>query len=327
MNSTNIPSFKISPFVSIIIPSYNRENTVSETIISILQQTCNFDFEIIIGDDCSTDNTREVLLNYQKQYPQIIRLIFHKNNIGLGANWATCVKHCKGKYIANCDNDDYWHNTDKLQLQVDFLEKNIKYGVVHTHYRTHNRSTNQIKDCEAFINTNGRTTQQAFFTGKYRICNASVMYRKDLIVKYLNLDDFIKYQFTLQDWNTWIILAKYTDFYCLPISSATFGIETDSITRPKTYAQINSRFEKEKECYIYLCNLFPADLHYDENGFDTYVTGVLLNHAYKLFDYNSAKTFAGNLRNNSNFNLKIKCALNPLTFYAFALTKRINFLK
>lgn len=74
------------PLVSIVTPSYNRANTVGQTIDSILAQQCDFPIEIIIGDDCSTDNAREVLLSYQQKYPDIIQLIFHEKNIGLAAN-------------------------------------------------------------------------------------------------------------------------------------------------------------------------------------------------------------------------------------------------
>lgn len=87
--------------ISVVIPSYNRADTVGQTIESIIAPKVDADIEIIIGDDCSTDNAREVLLKYKEQYPSIIHLIFHEHNIGLGANWATCVKACKGKYICN----------------------------------------------------------------------------------------------------------------------------------------------------------------------------------------------------------------------------------
>ena len=107
--------------ISTIIPSYNRADTVGETIDSILAQQVDADMEIVIGDDCSTDNAREVLLAYKEKYPDIIRLIFHEQNMGLGANWATCVKACRGKFICNCDIDDYWHNPLKLQLQLDYM--------------------------------------------------------------------------------------------------------------------------------------------------------------------------------------------------------------
>jgi glycosyltransferase involved in cell wall biosynthesis len=297
--------------------------TIKETLDSLLNQCCDFEYEIIVGDDNSTDNAREVLLQYQKANPDRFILLFYPENIGLGANWATCVKHARGKYIANCDNDDYWHNRNKLQLEVDFLEKHDQYGLVYTNYRTHNRSSNQIEEHTAYID-NSHSLQKAIFSGKYDLCNATILYRKELIDKYIPLDDYIRYQFSLQDWNTWLILAKYTFFYHLPISTATFGIETESITRPKDYAQIQKRFLKEKECYQYLCGLFPNDLPFDEKGYDIYILSVLLNLAYKKVDFTHAKFYANKIKKLSQqqcSNWKIKCASNKILFYIYAYVK------
>jgi glycosyltransferase involved in cell wall biosynthesis len=312
------------PLVSVVIPAYNRKNTVGATIDSILSQQCNFNFEIVIGDDCSTDNAREVVLDYQKKYPEKIVLLFHDKNIGLGANWATCIKYCRGKYIANCDNDDYWHNPDKLQLQVDFLEANMEYGVCHTNYRNHNRETGKIIEIVVSNDTFDLSLQKAIFSGKFRCCNATMMYRKELIDKYLNLDDYIHFQFTLQDWNTWIILAKYTRFYCLPVSTATFGIETESITRPKEYDKVIQRFKKEKECYKYVCDKFPEDLPFDEQGYDAYVHHVLLGLAYKKQDFPSARKYASLLSAVGNTNLKVKCSTTIFSFYSYYLALKIK---
>ncbi|MGC9151787.1 MAG: glycosyltransferase family 2 protein [Microbacter sp.] len=311
-----------NPFVSIIIPSYNRADKVSETIDSILNQTCNFDFEIVIGDDCSTDNAREVLIQYQKKYPEKIILLFHESNVGLAANWATCVKMCRGKYLSNCDNDDFWHNPNKLQLQVDFLESHPDYGVIHSDYRTLNRKTGIIH--EIIVHNYQHTTplHQFIFNGKFKFCNATMMYRTELINKYVNLDDYIKYQFTLQDWGTWVILAKYTNFYCLPVSTATLCLETDSITRPKSYKEIETRLSKEKQLYKYLCDLFPEDFPYIEKDYDIYIHKVLLNSAYLKSDYKSAKQFAIQLQALGYKNIKVFCSLNPISFYIFLLLKK-----
>ena len=130
--------------ISVVIPSYNRANTVGQTIESIVSQKVNANIEIVIGDDCSTDNAREVLLEYKEKYPDIIRLFFWDENMGLGANWASCVKECCGKYICNCDNDDYWHNPNKLQLQLDYMETHPMSNILITNHRTHNRTTGEI---------------------------------------------------------------------------------------------------------------------------------------------------------------------------------------
>lgn len=309
-------------FISVIIPSYNRKDTISQTVNSILSQKCDFDFEIVIGDDCSTDGVRELLKEYQKQYPDKIRLIFHEKNIGLAANWATCVKHCEGKYIANCDNDDYWHNENKLQMQVDFMEANPNVGMCHTNYRVHDRKKNTIKEVEASKDTEyGVALQKKVFGSDFKCCNASVLYRSDVLRKYINLDDYIKYQFTLQDWNTWIILAAYTDFYCLQESTATFGVETVSITRPDSYEKVLKRFEKERECYKYVCDMFPDIFPYNKEEYDEYIKNVLFNLAIKKNDYDKAKE----LYNIKELKGVRKLAmLNKLSFSLFSGLKKFR---
>jgi len=324
MIRVKINEVDINPLVSVIIPSYNRNETIGFAIDSIISQQCNFDFEIIIGEDCSTDNSREVLLAYKKTYPSIIKLLFHDKNIGLGANWATCVKKCRGKYIANCDNDDYWHHPGKLQMQVDFLESHPDYGVVHTDYRNHNRETGKITEVIVSNDCIEKPLQKSIFTGKFRFCNATMMYRKELIDRYLNLDDYIKYQFTLQDWNTWIILSKYTDFYCLPVSTSTFGIETESITRPRSYEQVEKRFQKEKECYKYVCRLFPEDLPFVESGYDTYVILILLNIAFAKMDYSKAIECRNKLKIIGSKTSKDKYIKNKFMFYIYSFLKKIK---
>ena len=251
--------------ISVVIPSYNRVDTVGQTIESILAQKVDADIEIVIGDDCSTDSAREVLLKYKEQHPDTIKLLFHEQNMGLGANRATCVKACKGKYICNCDNDDYWHNEHKLQIQLDYMESHPESNVLLTNHRTHNRSTGEIKECKAYIDRT-MPLQEAIDSGHTAYCNATIMYRADFIKKYLPLDDFIKYHFYLQDWTAWIILAGYTDFDIIEESTATWCIETVSITRPIEYEKLQERLEKEFFGYKYVHDMFP-NLRWDEQVF------------------------------------------------------------
>lgn len=275
--------------ISVIIPSYNRADTVGHTIDSIVAQNGIgeiFDVEIVIGDDCSTDNARDVLKEYEQKYPDLIRLFFRDKNLGLGANWAQCVKDCSGKYICNCDNDDYWHNPNKLSLQLVYMEKNVDCNVLLTNHRTHNRQTGEIKEKKAIIE--GKTQQDALYgLGKLDICNATIMYRADYLKSHVDLDEYIRRRFFLQDWNTWVILSATTRFEVLPVSTATFGIETTSITRPKTYEQIIRRMNADADCARYLGELFPK-YSFDENDWQLNVNTRLLQVAYKRNDYKKA---------------------------------------
>lgn len=142
--------------------------------------------------------------------------------------------------------------------------------------------------------------------------------------KYVNLDDYIQHQFTLQDWGTWVIMAKYTKFYCFPVSTATVCLETESITRPKSYNEIEIRLNKEKQLYKYLCDLFPEDFTYIEKDYDIYINKVLLNKAYLNSDFKSAKQFAVKLHTFGYSNVKVLCSLNPILFYFFLFLRKIK---
>jgi len=306
--------------ISVVIPSYNRADTVGQTIDSIIEQEVDADIEIIIGDDCSTDNAREVLADYQKRFPKIIKLLLYEHNIGLGANWATCIKACKGKYICNCDNDDYWHNKKKLQLQLDYMESHPDCNVLLTNHRTHNRSTGEIKECEAFID---RTLplQDAFWQGKTHVCNATIMYRRDFLLAHVNLDDFISHHFFLQDWNAWVILSAYTDFEILPVSTATFGIETASITRPKDYDKYRKRLNEDKKVCKYLDDLFYGKFHFDEAEWDDYTSYRLMRLALKKNDYKNAHLFARQTQHQDKYT---RTANSRLLYCLFRLMKLIK---
>ncbi|MDT0649091.1 glycosyltransferase [Autumnicola edwardsiae] len=116
--------------LSVSIITYNQKAYIKKAIDSVLMQEVNFKYEIIIGDDCSSDGTQEILKEYQEKYPDIIELILHPkryNDIPGRTNNITNIYACRGKYIALLDGDDYWISKNKLQTQVDFLEKNQDY--------------------------------------------------------------------------------------------------------------------------------------------------------------------------------------------------------
>lgn len=117
--------------VSINCITYNQENYISDAIDSFIMQKTNFNYEILIHDDASTDRTVEIIKEYQSKYPDLIKPIFQKEN-----QYSKKVKvhlinvgRAKGKYIANCEGDDFWTDPYKLQKQVDYMEKHTECSV------------------------------------------------------------------------------------------------------------------------------------------------------------------------------------------------------
>lgn len=109
--------------VSVCVVTYNQEQYIAQCLQSLVDQETNFNFEVIVSDDCSTDKTTEIIKDFQKRYPDIIKPIFHKKNIGAFENFLFVHNQAKGEYVAHMDGDDYWLQ-GKLVYQVDLLDKN-----------------------------------------------------------------------------------------------------------------------------------------------------------------------------------------------------------
>ncbi len=113
--------------VSIICLAYNHEKYIRQTLEGFVSQQTSFNYEVIVHDDASNDNTASIIREYQNKYPHIIKAIFQTENQyrkKIGITKAFIIPMIKGKYIAWCEGDDYWYDASKLQLQFEALEKN-----------------------------------------------------------------------------------------------------------------------------------------------------------------------------------------------------------
>lgn len=119
----------MKPLVSVNTITYNQAPFIHGCIEGVLMQKTNFAYELVIGEDCSTDGTREIVQEYAKKNPEIIRVITSESNVGIIKNAIRTSLACRGKYIALCEGDDYWTDPLKLQKQVDFLETHPKYPI------------------------------------------------------------------------------------------------------------------------------------------------------------------------------------------------------
>lgn len=124
---TNNNSHVADWFVSVVVITYNHEKYIRLALDSILMQNVDFAFEILIGDDCSTDQTAEIIGEYQQRFPHIIKAILRSENIGATKNLYDLFLKCAGDYIAILDGDDFWTDKLKLQTQINFLKNNDTY--------------------------------------------------------------------------------------------------------------------------------------------------------------------------------------------------------
>ena len=117
-------------FVAVWMVTYNHEDYIEQAIESIVNQKANFLYKLFIGEDCSTDNTRQICIGLKEKYPDKIHLVLNERNVGASQNAQKIFNLCfnsGAKYVAMCEGDDYWTDPLKLQKQVDFLETNQEY--------------------------------------------------------------------------------------------------------------------------------------------------------------------------------------------------------
>lgn len=168
------------PLVSVAMLAYNHGAFIREALESVLVQKTDFPIQIVIAEDCSPDDTREIILDYQKRYPKIIKLLLQVENVGAWQNNIDLFGHLDGSYIAALEGDDYWTDSLKLQKQVDFLEKNTDYSLCF-HNAIEHFEDQSIAD-RSFSKVEDRDYSGPEIYKKWTIATASVVFRKEVVL-------------------------------------------------------------------------------------------------------------------------------------------------
>lgn len=120
------------PLVSVLMLVYNHAEYLAEAIQSVVQQQCEHPFELVVGDDASTDASLEIALDFQSRHPGLVRVLTTDVNVGMARNYRRLISAARGELVAWCEGDDYWCSKDKLALQSRILLSDSRIGVVHT---------------------------------------------------------------------------------------------------------------------------------------------------------------------------------------------------
>lgn len=189
----------VEPLVSICCLAFNHERYIKQSIEGFLMQQTNFNFEILIHEDCSKDKTADIIREYVAKYPDIIKPIYQIENQyskGVNVNSKIQFPRAKGNYIAMCEGDDYWTDPLKLQKQVDFMEENKDISLCfHNSEVVFETSTNK-EDRGLKIVTENRAFGAHEILKQWVIPTASVLFRKDLLNRrYYDIADNKKFMY------------------------------------------------------------------------------------------------------------------------------------
>ncbi len=232
----------IDPLVSVLLITYDNEPYIRKVLEGVLMQITRFPFELVIGEDCSNDTTRNICEEYFNKHPNIIRLLPAEENLGLNLNFIRTFKECKGKYIAYLEGDDWWITPDKLQKQVNILEKEADVSLVHTNCMGFDVENNIFK--HRLIRYEGVCIREqqygiesviAEFEGCFRPMKTSTAcYRRKLMEEILLQDEFLfaNPEFPTQDFQLFQEMSLRGRFAFIDEETTVIGLH-DSLSVPK----------------------------------------------------------------------------------------------
>ncbi|MDZ8259587.1 glycosyltransferase [Nostoc sp. ChiQUE01b] len=189
--------------VSVLMVTYNHEDFIAQAIESVLMQKVYFEYELVIGEDCSTDNTRQIVIEYQRKYSDKIRLLLPEVNLGAHKNFLNTFKACQGQYLAILEGDDYWTSSEKLQKQVDFLDKNLDFAICFHNVLVFWQDNSHSP--AIFLHNQPKTSTIENLLINNFISTPSVMYRAGLVQ---NFPDWF-YEQSMGDWTFHILNAQH----------------------------------------------------------------------------------------------------------------------
>lgn len=191
------------PIVSVLISTYNHGSFIAEAIEGALMQKTEFSFEIIISDDCSTDETRQTVEDFQRHYPDRIRTFFSAKNEGGHANFDRLFNEARGRYVSLLEGDDYWTDSLKLQKQVDFLERNPDFAICFHNLEI--KTEGQQPEITGTTNHNEPTVSSLERITRFNyIWTVSCVFRKNLIA---GIPSWV-HTLPLGDWPLFVLLAE-----------------------------------------------------------------------------------------------------------------------
>lgn len=320
--------------ISAGVITYNQQSTIRQTLDSILCQHGDFDLEVIVGEDCSTDGTFAICIEYAERYPDLVKLLPNTRNLGIVANFARVMRACTGDYVGICAGDDYWCDEHKLQKQLDYFSEHPDVGVVSTngyrYYTQRDKLTQGIPPLRPY--SDGDIKPYYFspeYAGGVYAMPLSLLIKRELL-QHINFEEFIERKFPVEDYPMQAILAQYTKWghiddlcvvYRVYKQSATF-ISYDS---PR-YMEYHLGMVDIRR---YLNDLFPADACVSEQVLQEYIFyKEFLRYVHQL-DYTKAKQLITNvpviINNSQKVQQATRIAKTRLGFMAFHFYKEFKF--
>ena len=249
------------PLVSVKMLTYNHEPYIAQAIEGVLLQETDFPIELVIGEDCSTDKTREIVLKYQQMHPDLIRVIVRDTNVGASKNTQHIDKLIRGKYLAWCEGDDYWTHPKKLQRQAEILEADTEVGVVHCGHDDFLVQTGTLLpwSIRNSDNTNADNVFLRMLQSEYQMSTLTMMVRRELYASLFNKYPDIMYASKMfGDLQFKLLLAYLSKVVFINESMAIRNILSESASHSKSTDHMVNMIEEVLSMQLRFWKIFDA---------------------------------------------------------------------
>lgn len=271
---------------SVVVITYNQDKYISQTLDSILKQEHGYKYEIVIGDDCSLDKTKQIIEEYVEKYPEIIKPLYNNPNKGLIKNYFNVINHCNGKYIMECAGDDYWL-PGKVKKQIEFMEANPDIGMCYTKAKYWN---DKLSKYEKRIFGQDVSCFETILLDGNKVPALSVCFRNELVFNYIKDVEPQKKEWLMEDVPMWLYFTYFSKIKFIDEVTAVYRVLEESASHS---SDINKQLKFVNSAYDIRCfyiNKFNLD--YDLTTYHS--RAILREYAKSLFQkYNSkvAKEF------------------------------------
>lgn len=267
--------------VSVIVICYNHEKYIEQAISSVLMQKTDFEYEILIGDDASTDRTPEILMKIQKKYPKIIRVFLRDHNLGATRNAYNLFMKAKGKYLATCEGDDYWCDELKLEKQVSFLESHQEYiGCTHKCCIVDEKGKKKRKQRLRW-EYQGKVFSIEQFKGYFLAGQVSTFVRRNIYLNQnMDFSVFYKIHPMIGDRTTALIYLSMGNIYRFSSIMSCYRVVNNSnnltsIIYNKSFQNYLNEIEYTNKLKKYAKNKLKIDVNFDFYLSELFVSGCL----------------------------------------------------
>lgn len=226
---------------SVVVLTYNQEQFLKQTIDSIIQQRHNYRYELIISDDCSSDNSQRIIAEYYEKYPEIIVPVYNRSNQGLIRNYFNTLSKCKGKYIMECGGDDYWL-PHKVEMQIEFMETHPEKGLVCSYAQCYNQRLGKIVRTRM---GSPRISEDELILENH-VAALTVCYRRELLIRYIREIRPEEKKWQAEDYPMWLWFSQNSDIGFLNKDLAVYRMLENTISHP---TNLGDRMKFEKSMY------------------------------------------------------------------------------